>query len=369
MAKGDHRGVHESIGRLLAQRTTRVFVGPTVADVCGGYVGWLAAQDRSPLTVKGRDEDLRRWVALVGPDLPASSIGPDQLWAWKRSGRGHYRQVVQSVKAAWGWASRPIEGRVPIRLLEANALAGFPVPPSKPLAGRALPWVIVRTILRRAWSYGRQRADARIEYTRTNRRLKWLCLAVITWTGLRPREAFGLRWDEWDGRGFRPAPDRIKTRRFRPAPLPPRLAQLVEGMRRWPIRSSCFSRPAGGIRNRPTSICSGITAPSSGPGSRPRMIVCRHGHRTASDMDGSRTRSVWQGSTRIRLRWRGATRRPSSASATLMSRSIRCAARWSNFGRRGGSGHELCSCSPCPLRRFDRPKQGCRLSNARNQGR
>ena len=233
IAKGDTKGRLEAIARLLGERETATWVGPTVRDVCGGFLAWCQAEGRSQRTVRDHKYNLNRWAKLVGPERPAASIGPQDVWAWADAGHGHYRQVVQSVKAAWAWAARPVRGRAPVRLLEVDPLRGLPVPPSKPQQGKALPWPVTRRILRLAWAFAREPAHARREHTRDSRRLRWLCLATIAWTGLRPREAWGMRWDEWDAelQAFLPAAGRIKTRRFRPAPLPPRLARMVEALR------------------------------------------------------------------------------------------------------------------------------------------
>lgn len=233
ITRSDHKGRLAAIARLLGERQACAWVGPTVRDVCAGFVAWSKAEGRARTTYEGHDSNLTRWARLIGPDRPAASIGPADVWAWADAGHGHYRQVVQSVKAAWAWASRPIRGRVPVRLLEVDPLRGLTVPPSRPQQGKALPWRLTRRILRLAWAFAREPARTRHEHTRDSRRLRWLCLAVIAWTGLRPREAWGMRWDEWDAQSscFLPAPARVKTRRFRAAPVPERLGQIVEGLR------------------------------------------------------------------------------------------------------------------------------------------
>jgi len=221
IAKGDAAGVAAAIKRLQAEREARArrFAGPTVLELGQAFVTWHKANGSAPKTVKGHAYYLKRFAKFVGVDgmpyayRPAASIEPEDLWRIKASGQGSLRLWFASVLACWRWASRPVEGRTPARLLASNPLEGV----AKPKRGRSTPklvdWKTTRRLLRLARCWANEPIPKRQARIRAERRLRVLCLTLIAWTGCRPFEAGGLRWDEVDWREGVIVVDPARTKR------------------------------------------------------------------------------------------------------------------------------------------------------------
>jgi hypothetical protein len=215
--------VQAAIARILGEREAaeRRTAGPTVAEVCRSFVAWHAENGSAQRTVEDHHYHLGRFSGFLHAgaryaDRAARSIEPEDLWRLKKAGLGSIRLLYASVLACWRWASRPVEGRSPTRLLPENPLAGIAKPPRGARRTKTVPWAVARQLLRFARARARRPARTRRERTRAAERLRVLCLHLIATTGCRPFEAEGL---------IAVAPTRAKDRRpGRPAEKPRRIA-------------------------------------------------------------------------------------------------------------------------------------------------
>lgn len=240
--------VAASVRRLLAEReAARLRAdGPLVGDVCKQYLAWLAEEKAAARTIKGHYYQLMRFCRFVHAGVPysdrkAASIEPDDLWRIKKEharlkaqgkpGWGGQRNLFASVLACWRWAARPVEGREPKRIFPANSLAGIVRPkPRAEMVEKLVDWRAARKLLRFARAYARRPSRFRRQRTKTARRLKALCLALIAETGARPFEAYALRRDEirWDDGVIVVDPTRTKPRgKDRRIAISPRLLQAL----------------------------------------------------------------------------------------------------------------------------------------------
>lgn len=242
LGPGDQAGVHAAIGRLLKARDSaeRETVRPSVDTVCRSFVAWHKEQGSATRTIRDHHYWLGRFAAveLDGAAIgsrEAAAIRPEDLWAAdEQLGPGAHRNLYASVLACWRWASRPMKGRTPARMLATNTLDGLPRPPAGSRGDCVVPWPVIRRLLRLARGWARRRAGARIDRTRWTRRLKVLCLTLIAHTGCRPFEAAHLRWDEirWDRGILSIDPDRDKARRPGRKPRKPRVIAVPHWLMR-----------------------------------------------------------------------------------------------------------------------------------------
>jgi integrase len=121
---------------------------PTVGELAGLWLDW----DASRVAVGARDADAAytarskmkricrtRLDRRELGDWPAARLRPDHLDAlvtlWRCDvSPGYIRDLVGGLKNILAWASRPVEGRLP--LLRSNPLAGIRVPPLPPAEER-----------------------------------------------------------------------------------------------------------------------------------------------------------------------------------------------------------------------------------------
>ena len=243
IAKGDAAAVAAAILRLQAERDARErrFAGPSVIELAREFVRWHEDNGSAPKTCDGHQYYLTRFARFVGPDgLPygvraAASIGPEDLWRIKASGQGSLRLWFASVLACWRWASRPVEGRTPARLLASNPLEGVAKPPRGRTTPKLVDWPTTRRLLRIARAWANEPIPKRQARIRAERRLRVLCLTLIAWTGCRPFEAGGLRWDEIDWREGVIVVDPARTKRRgkdRRIALPRQLGRALQ-LARW----------------------------------------------------------------------------------------------------------------------------------------
>ena len=254
LAYGDQAGVAAAITRLLAARDAEQAkqAGPTVRELCAAFVRWHSDNGSAERTVDGHHYQLNRFCKFSAKgvkygDRSASTIKPRDLWRIKKrnealkakgkQGWGALRNLYSSVLACWRWASRPIEGRKPTRMLRRNRLRGIMRPkPRGRVIEKLVDWRVARQVVRHAHAMSRQRPKFAPKRTIVQRRLKALCFALIVETGCRPFEAFGLRRDEirWDDGILRIDPERTKPRgRDRRIAVSRRMLQALRVILQW----------------------------------------------------------------------------------------------------------------------------------------
>jgi integrase len=249
IAFGDTAAVAAAIERVQADRGRVEAVarnGPTVAEVCEQYLRWQVERGAADRTVKNHHEMLVRFCRYDGNgSKPVTAIGPEELFAMKRAGIKQLKNLYASVCACFAWASDPIEGRDPLRILPANPFSRI----KRPAAGRRgseafVTWAEIRGILRAGRGFARSNnsRDRRHRTTVLSRRLRVLCLHLIAVSGCRPAEAWRLRWSEVDfdrhiiaidparDKGRRPGQRPRKPRRFA---VPARMIRCLEIVKAW----------------------------------------------------------------------------------------------------------------------------------------
>ena len=120
-------------------------------------------------------------------------------------------------------------------MLGANALEGVRKPPRGWSTPKLVDWPTTRRLLRIARAWANEPIPKRQARIRVERRLRVLCLTLIAWTGCRPFEAGGLRWDEIDWREGVIVIDPARTKRRgkdRRIALPRQLALALQLARR-----------------------------------------------------------------------------------------------------------------------------------------
>jgi integrase len=203
IARGDDRAVAAAIQRLLARvaEEERRIAGPTVADLVNAFLAWHEEHSK-PRTVETHEYHLVRfcrheWAGVQYQDRPAASITVADLTRYRRAMEardcqtGYVKLAYASVLACWRWAARPVEGREPPRLLDANPFDGL----QRPRKGRGrrliLPWPTIVAFLR----FAQDRTRGVHSNGREHDRLRVLALRLMAECGCRPSEAVACRWD------------------------------------------------------------------------------------------------------------------------------------------------------------------------------
>ena len=72
----------------------------------------------------------------------------------------HYvHNVGATIRAMFRWASRPVKGRNPSRLVHPNPLDGYPIPGQPGAVRGYVQGSVIRSFLRWAWARARRRDD------------------------------------------------------------------------------------------------------------------------------------------------------------------------------------------------------------------
>ena len=150
--------------------------------------------------------ELRTFLAFPGVrERPAAGLSVDLLDDFfehfretplERTGAvpsGHHlHNVGRTVRAMYRWASRPVKGREPARLVAPNPLEGYKFPGQPGAVRGYVEGAVVRRFLRWAWADARRAPVGSLR--RRFDRLFVLMLRFERLTGCRPGEATGLEW-------------------------------------------------------------------------------------------------------------------------------------------------------------------------------
>ncbi|WP_435005118.1 tyrosine-type recombinase/integrase [Tundrisphaera lichenicola] len=289
---GIPRVVWEEMDKLIRESEGRASAGsdPTVFWLVQTYLEWLENEASLGKITRShylRRCDLLRYLTdyLGGADIRPAGLSPewaDDFVGWLRSGRhkggsgllsAHYvHDVGAAVRAMLRWASRPVSGRVPARLIPSNPLEGYGWPRQPGAVRGYVEAATVRGFLRWAWGRARWESNDRggpggarvsgpggslrpsastvLSLKRRFDRIFVLLLRFQRLTGCRPGEASGLRWDEispapkagvrWEPQVITIRPDRVKTRhqtdRARKIYVTDPVARLLRALERLPGR-------------------------------------------------------------------------------------------------------------------------------------
>lgn len=193
----DHIGKVKALQRLQDRRGA----GPTVWDIILDYLRWHDKRGSKQTTIADHYFHLTKFGSFEHGggyyyDRPASSITLRDLARVRESMEsrgcksGYVRHLYSSVFACWRWATRPIEGREPERLLETNPFEGAERPRASRSRRIVISWPTIEALIRFAAS----RAD---RLTSLNHAASWRkvwMLRLIAESGCRPIEACILDW-------------------------------------------------------------------------------------------------------------------------------------------------------------------------------
>jgi integrase len=261
------RAVAAAISRRLAdmeREARRQPAGPTVLGLVTAYLEWHRAGGSAEATTRGHRDQLSLFCRFEAEgraygDRPASSIGVRDLARMRQAmeaagaATGYIRNRYASVLACWRWASRPVEGREPERMIAANPLDGLIRPRRGDSEEKVIPWPLARALLRfmrgicrprsglrdrgwpRLWSPGRDRRRWRLNI---------LAVHLAALTGCRPDEAARITWEEVDWKAGAAILRRHKTYgrtgRKRVIAIPGRFLRALEILRDSPGRHPTY---------------------------------------------------------------------------------------------------------------------------------
>lgn len=224
----------------------------TVWAVCQAYLQWAdgerAAGRSTDSNYRGHETHLAKFWDFVPEhasdrrpygDRIAAELDPDDLKTFADAMvAGEYSphyvsNLCKSVQAAFNWATVPVKGRDPVRLLVINPVKGYrpPKPPKSP--ERYIEPARLRAFLRWAWRRaGRSRGVQQKVFDRCFVRMLWF----LALTGARPGEACGARWDKVDWRQgilvLEEWKNRRKTGELREIHLTPPVVRLLRRLER-----------------------------------------------------------------------------------------------------------------------------------------
>jgi integrase len=210
IAYGQAGAKAESINRRLAEieRIEKGRGGVTVAELCQEYLDWLRVEGRAPRTIETHLAHLQEWCKHQSDGRPvmgsrlAGEITLADLTAHRKAMEargnqtGYVRLRYASILAAWNWADRPVEERVPVKLIKANPFADVARPKAGKGRNKSLPWGTTRRIIRAGWGLAKN-GDNRRSVVDT-RRMNMIYLRFVASTGCRPGEAAKLKWSQID---------------------------------------------------------------------------------------------------------------------------------------------------------------------------
>jgi integrase len=221
-----------------------------VGVLCELYLEWAESEvstgRMSQGQYKGHRSRLALFTAYPGIEVAlVASLSIDLVHEFFEALRpdysGHYvAGVGRSVRACFRWGARPLPGRTPPRLLDANPLEGYEFPRAPGAVRGYVESAVVRRFYRWAWARARRHGVEAVR--RRFDRLFILMLWFQGFTGCRPGEACGLLWDDirWDSGRIVIPWRRIKTRRKvqrdRIIHLTPPVVRLLRAIERLPGR-------------------------------------------------------------------------------------------------------------------------------------
>lgn len=201
--EGQKIGYRDINGKIKALRRLeeRASSGLTVRELIIDYLNWHKDRGSRAATVADYEFHLSKfglfeYQGVRYCDRPASSITLRDLARVRESMEergcqsGYIRHLYSAVLACWRWASRPIEGRVPERLLTSNPLEGAERPRKGQARKLVIPWPTIIKLRQFAWSRAEKVKQPNIAKVW---RKVWM-LDLIAETGCRPGEACALEW-------------------------------------------------------------------------------------------------------------------------------------------------------------------------------
>ena len=234
------------------RRQERAAIEPLLKELAATY---LAAQEKrlAQRTLQGYRERLELFCLFKGgKDLYGNrlvrDLKPSDLSRFIRAkqadgcGAVYINSILLSVNACLNWAARPIDDRVPERILKENPFAGVERPkspaPEKRYAGRVaheafFEFAVIRTYLRHEPDSLGWRFD----------RLTIALFRFIQATGCRPSEACRLQWSmiHWKAStATMTGKSTHATGRKRVIAIPSATLRLLRGIERLPNRHGEF---------------------------------------------------------------------------------------------------------------------------------
>lgn len=184
--------------------------GLTVASLCRLYLMWHADHKSKPRTIRSHKEQLTifckfRHQGISYGDRPASGIKVEDLARFRKAeekrgmATGTLRLRYESILACWRWAARPVEDRIPVRLLSDNPFLELKRPKRGPVVDKVVESDVARRFVRFAHRLAFRTRWSR-EADHDHSRLFCLALRLIRMCGVRPQEMLGLEWSEIDWR-------------------------------------------------------------------------------------------------------------------------------------------------------------------------
>lgn len=229
----------------------------TVEGLCGRYLKWskaeVEAEHLKEGTFRGNQTKVGRFCYFQ-PEGAARRMGDKRVLdvtaadlaaaikEWQAVHRPHYvRGLIRAIQAVFSWAARPINGRVPERLIDRNPLEKYKAPVVPRAPNRYLTSEEFRAFLRWGWRRSvavrkNKRLTARFD------RVFVLLIQFLRHTGARPGEACNLMWSDilWDNQVAILPPERWKngkkTGQFREIPLNPQAMRILRMLNRQPWR-------------------------------------------------------------------------------------------------------------------------------------
>src|SRR5690348_5442887 len=133
LTEPEHRDAAEAtVERLWTAQEARrkTLLGPSVTDLVDAFLASQAAAGRKPLTLRDQTHCLERFClfehggTLYGSRAAASIELVDltrirKAWEARGCKSGYLRHLYGAVLACWRWGARPVEDRVPERLIPA----------------------------------------------------------------------------------------------------------------------------------------------------------------------------------------------------------------------------------------------------------
>jgi integrase len=233
-------------------RSIRYESEPTFGRLAGQYIAWCRAKGLAERTIRGYEERHRAFAGFVHEgvayeDRLARDFRPADLRRIVKRLRAKgfastwVRDVAAAARAVFRWAARPIDDRVPERILTADPFEGVEgirvEAPPKRYAGAFARREFFDYALCRVCAIPARRLDWR-----------WDRLAVALWrfvesTGARPDEACRLEWShiDWEAnvatlRGKTTS----ATGKKRRVPIPEGTAKMLKAIERLPERHERF---------------------------------------------------------------------------------------------------------------------------------
>lgn len=262
--RGDDAGRLEALARLIGEARSEPSAARSgqwsAGDVMRAWIAWHRERGSKPRTVTGYVLVLSAWGrhrVAGGKALrhkPADRVGVDDWTSYRRSlvSRKLASRTIEAhldaIKACWRWASRPVEGRTPSRLVRHDPFRDLLVdlrPERRRVRGVLSPGQLAALIAAaekvapEAW------------------RVAW---RIQVDSGCRTSEVLSLRWEWWQGRAFVVPPSEhktgAKTGRPRIVAVTAATAAALESWRRSPLASPVWvvvASHVAGASARPAS--------------------------------------------------------------------------------------------------------------------